>query len=52
MFDIKKDESISKTFRIPGDLLKQLEKLADEKNISLTKVVVQCCEYAIKNLKK
>lgn len=51
MFDIEKEETISKTFRIPKKLLDELEKLADEKNISLSKVVIKCCEYAIENKK-
>ena len=50
MFILKKDESINKTIRIPAELLKTLEKLADEKEISLTKVIIQCCEYALDNL--
>ena len=50
MFSLKKDETISKTIRIPADLVKKLEKLADEKELSLTKVIIQCCEYALENL--
>ena len=50
MFSLKKDETISKTIRIPVDLLEKLEKLADEKKLSLTKVIIQCCEYALENL--
>jgi len=52
MFKLKKEETISKTFRMPKELLEQLEKLSAEKNISLSKVVIQCCEYALKNLQK
>jgi len=50
MFNLKKDETISKTIRIPVDLVRTLEKLADEKELSLSKVIIQCCEYAIENL--
>ena len=50
MFSLKKDETISKTFRMPKELLDKLEKLADEKGMSLSKVVVQCCEYSLENL--
>lgn len=50
MFNIKKEETESKTFRIPKDLLQKLEKLSNEKNISLSKLVIQCCEYALENL--
>ena len=50
MFSLKKDETISKTIRIPAGLVEKLEKLADEKELSLTKVIIQCCEYALENL--
>ena len=50
MFHLTKTEFINKTIRLPVNLLDTLEKLADEKELSLTKVVVQCCEYAIANL--
>ena len=50
MFSVKNDETASKTFRMPINLLKKLEKLSDEKNISLSKLVIQCCEYALDNL--
>ncbi|MCL2813568.1 MAG: hypothetical protein FWD23_03105 [Oscillospiraceae bacterium] len=50
MFSVKNDETASKTFRMPMNLLKKLEKLSDEKNISLSKLVIQCCEYALENL--
>ena len=52
MFKIKTEETTSKTFRMPNKLLKELEKLSDEKNISLSKLVIQCCEYALENLEK
>lgn len=35
---------------MPRSLIKQLEKLAQEKNISFNKLAVQCCHYALKNL--
>ena len=50
MFSLKKEETISKTFRLPKELVDKLEKLADEKEISLSRVVVQCCEYALENI--
>jgi len=52
MFNVKKEETISKTFRMPANLVEELEKLADDKGLSLSKVVIQCCEYALKNLEK
>jgi len=50
MFNLRKEETVSKTFRIPKNLLKKLEKLSDEKNMSLSKIIIQCCEYALENL--
>lgn len=52
MFTLKKEETISKTLRMPTDLLEQLEKLSDEKGISLSKVIIQCCRYALENINK
>lgn len=49
-FKIKKQEYENRTFRLPVELLEQLNKLASDKNISLNQLVVQCCEYAIDNL--
>ena len=52
MFSVRKDETVSKTIRIPSELLEQLEQLSVEKNVSLSKIIIQCCEYALKNLEK
>ena len=49
-FKIKKQEYENRTFRLPIELLEQLNKLASDKNISLNQLVIQCCEYAIDNL--
>ena len=50
MFTIKKSEYINKTFRIPTDLNKKLEVIAQDRGISLNNLVVQCCEYALENI--
>ncbi|MBR2906721.1 MAG: hypothetical protein IKC26_01590 [Clostridia bacterium] len=50
MFKVKKAEYINKTFRMPANLIKEMEKLAQAKGVSLNNLVVQCCEYALKNL--
>lgn len=50
MFRIKKTDYINKTFRMPLELVKKLEALAQNKKISLNNLVVQCCEYALANL--
>jgi len=49
-FKIEKEESLNKTIRLPRSLIKQLEKLASDQNISFNKLVIQCCQYALKNL--
>ena len=52
MFEIKKPSSSNKTIRMPDTLIEQLEKLAAKNDISFNQLVVQCCEYALKDLKK
>lgn len=51
MFEIDKNETINKTFRIPIELSKKLQKIAQEQGISMNNLVVQCCEYALNNMK-
>lgn len=50
MFRIKKTEYTNKTFRLPTDLVKKMEALAQNKQVSLNNLVVQCCEYALENI--
>lgn len=50
MFKVKKAEHVNKTFRLPVELVKKLEVLAQEKNVSLNNLVIQCCEYALENI--
>ena len=52
MFEVKKSESSNKTIRMPNELISQLEKLAQLNDVSFNKIVVQCCEYALKNLEE
>ena len=47
MFEIKKNEHINKTFRLPAELVKELTLLAQKHDISLNNLVVQCCKYAL-----
>lgn len=49
-FHIKKQEYSNRAFRFPVELLEELNMLASNKNLSLNQIVVQCCEYALKNL--
>jgi hypothetical protein len=50
MFVVKKNESINKTIRFPVDLIDSLEKIAAEKDISFSQLVIQCCEYALNHI--
>ena len=52
MFEIKKPSASSKTIRIPTPLIERLEELAEKNNISFNQLVIQCCDYAIKHLKR
>ncbi len=50
MFQVKKVEHANKTFRMPCELIRELEKLAQEKGVSLNQLVIQCCQYALDHL--
>ncbi len=52
MFKIQKRyDSESKTYRLPIDMIRQLEILANNK-ISLNQLIIQCLNYALENLDK
>ena len=51
MFKIQKGyDTVSKTFRLPIELVENLDSLAYKYNLSLNQLVVQCLNYAIENL--
>ncbi len=50
MFKIEKEEFINKTFRLPKALVLEMQSIADDKNISLNKLIVLCCEYALQDM--
>ena len=52
MFDVKKPEMVNKTFRLPAELVKRLEQVAQQKGVSMNNLVMQCCEYALSELKE
>lgn len=52
MFKVKKTEYINKTFRMPINLVKELEKLAQKEEVSLNNLIIQCCEYCLEDLNK
>lgn len=51
MFEIEKNETINKTFRLPIGLSKKLQEVAQEQGISMNNLVIQCCEYALNDMK-
>ena len=50
MFSVKKPQYVNKTFRMPMELVQKLESLAQEKQVSLNSLIVQCCDYALENI--
>ena len=50
MFYVKKPEYINKTLRFPMELIKTLERIAQQKRVSLNNLIVQCCVYALENI--
>ena len=52
MFKVESEEFVNKTLRLPQKLVASLQKIADQKNISLNKLVILCCDYAIENMEE
>lgn len=52
MLRIERDEYVNRTFRINKKLVDRMEKVCDDKNISLNKLMVICVEYALDNLEE
>lgn len=54
MFKIQKGYNchVSKTFRLPEELVEKLDKLAFENNISLNQLVIQCLNYALDDMEE
>lgn len=51
-FKIPKEENINKTFRLKKELVERLDVIAQEKGISMNKLVALCCEYVLEHLDK
>ncbi len=51
-FKIEREEYVNKTFRINKKLVERMEKICDDKNISLNKLVVKCIEYALDDMEE
>ena len=50
MFKIEKKEFVNKTFRLPKELVETLAKVAQKESVSMNELVVQCCQYALKDI--
>lgn len=50
MFKINKTEYENKSLRLPKDLIKKVQSLADANELSFNRVVIQCIEYALANI--
>ena len=48
--NLKKPVHVTKTFRIPTELSERLDVLVRKEKISLNRLIIQCCEYALDNL--
>ena len=49
---IEKEEYINKTFRLSRKLVSEMEKVCDEKEISLNRLVDICVRFSLANLDK
>ena len=48
--NLEKKKSINKCIRFPVKVISNIEKIAEDNNISFSKFVIQACEYAIKDI--
>lgn len=50
--DELKYETENKTVRFPADLIKNIEKAIQGKNITFSKFVISACKYALDNIEE
>jgi hypothetical protein len=51
MFKVHKvEETVIRTFRFPVSLFEKLSATAQNENVSVNQLVIQCCEYALNDL--
>lgn len=52
MFKVQRsEETLNRTFRIPKSLLDKMSEISQNEGVSLNSFVIQCCEYAISDMK-
>jgi len=55
MFEVEKSlktANVSRTIRFTDELFEELQKVAGKNDISFNLLVMQCCKYALENMKK
>ncbi len=50
MFEVHKPQFTNKTVRMPLEMIRTLEDIAKEKDVSFNQVVLQCCAYALSSM--
>ena len=50
MFEVRKEEYVSKTFRLKKELVDELAKCASKKDIAVNELVSQRCRYSLDNM--
>lgn len=50
--NIERKESMNKCIRFPNSMIKKIDKLAEENNITFSNFVIQACEYALNDLEE
>lgn len=49
-FRIDKEEYSNRTFRLPNELLEELGQVAQQEDVSVNRLIVLCCRYALAHL--
>lgn len=54
MFKVKKGKTDyeNKSLRLPKNLIEEVQRIADENDVSFNNLAIQCMEYAINNMEK
>ncbi len=50
--NIERKESVNKCVRFPVKMLKDIEKVIAENNVSFSKFVLEACDYALKDIEE
>ena len=50
MFEVKKEDYVNKTFRLPVTLVDELSEVAQKTKVSMNELVLQCCKYALQEI--